>query len=531
MERVLFCPGNRIIAYDWSRGKFGGVRRFSANDDGYREFELYLQKPAFQTVHIVVDLIEEEFHPDTVPHAWGTDRAAVLDRAAKKYFRTSELRSLQVQGRQKGGRRDTEVLISGLGSATILRRWLEILQRVRVPVKGIYSLPLVGQNLLSAMKMDKRRVLLVSQQSPMTLRQSFYDGGKLKLSRLALHRMAREDSSTDVKYVASDVNNTLLYLRSQRLIRRNEPLEVCVIVRDELHESFELGLPGDDLITYSIYRQSDVAKKIGVRSELPTFHSDGIFAHTLLAKSKVENHYGPRDLTRFFRYHIARKAMLVVAVLALFSAGAYVASLYYEVQLLHRYTVETRILKKLYRKHYLERVGQAEAYQLAPDAVKSTVGSINLLRDYAQTTPLPILTEVAGIVTRNSNIQIKRINWLQHPQPTVEIGNNTLRPRSAIRSDLETDAGHFQVASIEGEISDFSDDYRFAMEKFENFVADLEATGSYRFVEIDKTPFNIDSATGVSGDSGTSARENLTTRSTFKLRVTVEMPESEEGEQ
>ena len=41
-ERVLFCPGNRLIAYDWSQGRFGGVRQFRADADGYREYQAYM---------------------------------------------------------------------------------------------------------------------------------------------------------------------------------------------------------------------------------------------------------------------------------------------------------------------------------------------------------------------------------------------------------------------------------------------------------------------------------------------------------
>ena len=266
----------------------------------------------------------------------------------KKFFRTSELRSLQVQGRQKSGRRDLEVLVSGLGNATILRKWMDILERTRVPVRGIFSLPLLGQNLLAAMNMDKRRVLLVSQQSPMTLRQSYYDNGKLKLSRLALHRMAREDSLSDVRYVQNDVRNTLLYLRSQRLLRRNESLEVCVVVHDDLYESFTAAMSDDELITFTVLRQSEISKKIGVKRELPTPFADGLFAHILLAKSRIENHYGPRDLTRFFRYHKVRKGLWLVAGLVLLIGATYTANRYYEVQLLRKYTTETRIHRKLY---------------------------------------------------------------------------------------------------------------------------------------------------------------------------------------
>ena len=384
---------------------------------------------------------------------------------------------------------------------------------------------------VAAMKMDKRRVLLVSQQSPMTLRQSYYDNGKLKLSRLALHRMAREDSLSDVRYVQNDVRNTLLYLRSQRLLRRNESLEVCVVVHDDLYESFTAAMSDDELITFTVLRQSEISKKIGVKRELPTPFADGLFAHILLAKSRIENHYGPRDLTRFFRYHKVRKGLWLVAGLVLLIGATYTANRYYEVQLLRKYTTETRIHRKLYRKHYYERVGQSEAYKLQPDAVKSTVNTVNQLREYAEVTPLPFITRVAETVTRNPNITVSRINWLRYPQPDVQIGNNTVRSRGSIRPDIDIVDHHYQIISVEGRVVDYGDDFRFAVEVFEDFLRDIRSSADLESIDVQKTPFNIDSDTGLAGDSGTSARENLVARSTFKLHATVKQPVAPEDAQ
>jgi len=520
MERVLFCPGHCMIACDWAYGKFGGVRLFSANDDGYREFELYLQGSLYRPIHIIVDLIEEEFHADSVPHAWGSDRVAVLERSMRKFFRTSELRSLQVQGRQKTGRRDLEVLVSGFGNATILRKWLDILQRSRAPVKGIYSLPLIGQNLLSTLKMDQRRMLLVSQQSPMTLRQSFYDNGKLKLSRLSLRRMAHEDNLSDVNYVRNDVNNTLLYLRSQRLLQRNESLDVCVIVNDTAYPDFANGLRGEALVDFSIYHYSEIAKRVGIKGELPGDCADGIFAHVLLDKSKADNHYGSREVTRFYRYHNMRKWLWMAAGIVVLLSSTYVVSRYYEVQLLHRYVRDARIQKKLYRKHYNERVGQSEAYKLQPDALKSAVGTLDKIKEYAAIDPLPLLGELAKILQRNGNVELKRIQWLRHPDPDIVIGNNTMRPRSTIRQDAdETD--HYEVVAIEGEMMSNRNNYRSALERFAFFVEELETMEWFTFVHVVKTPFDIDSDTGLAGDSGTSAQVNIQSQSTFRLRATL----------
>ena len=530
MERVLFCPGNRMIAYDWSGGKFGGTTVFSANESGYRAFEEYLDSSAYVPVNILVDLIEEEFNSDHVPYVWGSDRAAILSRTEKKYFRTSELRTLQVQNRQKTGRRDLEVLVSGLSNASILRRWMEILIKKRIPVRGIFSLPLLGQALLPAIKNDKKRVLLVSQQSPMTLRQSFYDDGYLKLSRLALHRVARDNSVIDVKYVETDVSNTLLYLRSQRLLRRNEALDVCVIVRDELYDAFDVGLKSDQLIHYHILRQSEMAQKIGIKETLPTDYADGLFAHILLKKNQLKNHYAPSDLTRFYRYHIARRALAIAAGLVLLGGIAFAAGRYYEVQLLHSYSGQARFQKNVYKRHYQERLGRAAAYRLAPDDVKSAVKTINVLQSYSQATPLAMLSGFAEIMTPHKNINLTRFYWVKHPKSNVEIGNNAAQLRSVSVGERREREGGFdyQVAIVEGRVAYRNNNYRYAVETFNAFVQDVEKSGQYLDILVLKTPFDIDPSTGVTGDSGTRANVSLATQSTFSLQITIKPQEISE---
>ena len=520
MERVLFCPGNRMITYDWSRGSFGGVRSFSANEDGYREFETYLQDSGFRPVHILVDLIEEEFHQDVVPHVWGSDRAAVLDRALKKYFRTSELRTVQLQRRKKSGRRDHEVMISGLGNVSILRKWIDILQRLRVPVKGVYSLPLIGQGLLPSLKLDKKRVLLVSQQSTMTLRQSFYDHGYLKLSRLALHRMTRDDSISDVNYVETDVNNTLLYLRSQRLLRRNEPLEVCIIVRDELYKSFELGLPGDDLVTFTLLNQDDVSRRIGVTTDLPTTYSDGVFAHTLLSKSQLKNHYGSRSLTRFYRYHTARRALLAASGLVLLGGTAFAGSRYYEAQLLQGYSQDARQQLQQYSAHYEQRIGQAKSHRLSPDAVRASVNTIERLRDFTSVQPMPVLSKFAHVLSNHDNVTVSKIHWLLHPQD-IEIGSSTAQPRSAFSDDFISGKRDFELVQIHGEVISSGNNFRGAVDIFDAFIRDIRATEDYRDVKMLKIPFDVSSETSLSGDSGTLSQQSLAAQSTFLLQLTL----------
>ena len=173
MRRILFFTGQRMLAYHWSANRFRAAHAFEADAQGLDDFERFLQASPRRPVRLMVDVIEEGFRLDTMPRTFGGDRTAVAERMLTRHFRTTEYRSLAVQGREKQGRRDLRVLISGLTNPEMLSVWIETINRNRVPLEGIYSMPLVGEKMLPVLKAQRDNALVITQQSPGAVRQSF----------------------------------------------------------------------------------------------------------------------------------------------------------------------------------------------------------------------------------------------------------------------------------------------------------------------------------------------------------------------
>jgi len=59
-----------MTVFHWSGGKFAGSYYFEPTEQGRGEFLQYLQKTPALPGRILVDVIEEDFRIETIPHCW-----------------------------------------------------------------------------------------------------------------------------------------------------------------------------------------------------------------------------------------------------------------------------------------------------------------------------------------------------------------------------------------------------------------------------------------------------------------------------
>ena len=81
------------------------------------------------------------------------------------------------------GRRDDRILFSAIVRPERIEPWLDALRGHEVA--GIHSLPMVSAGLLPLLGAEAGRVLLATESGEGHLRQTFFEDGRLVLSRLA----------------------------------------------------------------------------------------------------------------------------------------------------------------------------------------------------------------------------------------------------------------------------------------------------------------------------------------------------------
>lgn len=74
---------------------------FDANKEGYEYFDRYLSETLKLPIYLPVDVFEEEFKHDTIPHLFGADRVSTIERKKSRLFRDTPYFYSKILGRNK----------------------------------------------------------------------------------------------------------------------------------------------------------------------------------------------------------------------------------------------------------------------------------------------------------------------------------------------------------------------------------------------------------------------------------------------
>ncbi len=146
------------------------------------------EKPAAwscKRLAVIVDLMEEEYRLERLPHLGGRDREVLWARKRRQLFQDEPYVSVARVGREKTGRRDDRVLFSAIRDAPMFERWLESLASWRIAVTGIWSLPRLSASWRACPLAEGLRVLLYQGGGKIALRQTYHEGGHLVFSRFS----------------------------------------------------------------------------------------------------------------------------------------------------------------------------------------------------------------------------------------------------------------------------------------------------------------------------------------------------------
>ena len=147
-RRLLFIGEDRAMVFHWSKGLSEESYLFENSVDGQELFQRYLTETPKYPTYILTDFAEEEFRQDTIPHVFGSDRTAVIERKLARLFRDAYYSYTQVQGREESGRRDDRVLFSSITRPQLIRPWIASLEENKVPLVSVSSVGLFTEELI-----------------------------------------------------------------------------------------------------------------------------------------------------------------------------------------------------------------------------------------------------------------------------------------------------------------------------------------------------------------------------------------------
>ncbi|MCW5605295.1 MAG: hypothetical protein KIT18_12200, partial [Burkholderiales bacterium] len=310
-DKLLICvSAQQATTAHWRRGRIADCRTFANSEAGLALYREFLATFSDVPVYFMVDAVEEDYRFETLPHTYGSDRAALVGRKLKQHYRNTPYVSAWLQGRDSGKRRDDRYLFSALTNPDLIDGWLQAAAAEELPVAGIYLLPMVSGALLDRLQIKAPNLLLVAQHSG-GLRLAFFRDGQFRLSRLTRPDSIRGENRE--RFVADEISNTRLYLHALRAITLDEHLTVLLLDHgDELVETAQ-GLARDNPSLDCVrLGRHETAAKLGIAEALFEVSPDVIYLH-LLGLHTPQSNLAPASATTGHRRHQARRLMHVAA--------------------------------------------------------------------------------------------------------------------------------------------------------------------------------------------------------------------------
>lgn len=420
MRHIFLFGGYQLKAFALSEGKITHCTIFTADADGLAGFTHYVCARVSRPVRFLVDILEEDFYLDSVPHVIGKDRKELQQRLLNKYQRGAEHRYIAMQGRQAGGRKDDEVLVAGISNSVLLKPWLNILHTSQIALAGIHSLPLYMENILKGGSMQHGTQLLISQQVPGSVRHSLYDNGRLKMSRLAHGQGGEHGSATAVH----EIEKTIQFLENQRLLDTRQDLQLHILGQSAIEEVLQAQAQQQN-------KQSLLGKMQLHPLPEQKGYADRLLVEHLAAQRRPKNHYAHNKDLRIYHYKIAvfflKLLVIFILFLTLCGSGYLVFIEYRQGQSI----AELQAAAQDYRQHYDKRTGALSELQVEAVDIEYSVKTLQQLQQQYSQRPQNFMRALAQASQDFPGVSYRSIDWSVAEVPSLHFTDSLVAPFTA----------------------------------------------------------------------------------------------------
>jgi hypothetical protein len=489
-KTLLFLSADSFHASIWNGGKLGAPQYFSNDSDGREKFSQFLKRHR-NPAYMLVDVIEEDFRLETVPHLIGPARRDLLARKFEQFYRGSPFRQATLLHRQEEGRRDDEMLFSALTNPQRISPWLDALLANQIPLVGIYSLPNISAPLLK--NIDSDHVLLLTWERDAGLRQTYFNNKRLHFSRLIPISGNNEFSES----VATETPRTQQYLKSLSLPPPGEVLDVYIICHANDRVALQTHLEANSDLRYTYLDIQELAKRIRSKNDYTSSDATSLLLH-LLAASPPSSHYATSEHTHFHLMCRLRRMLFGVS-----AAITLVSALWSALAIMHGrdYVAETEPIQMQTERtlQQTQLIQRSFANTNVPAAdMKTAVVMARKLSQYAPP-PEDILRELSLVMDKFDRITLNKLAW------------------QASAADAPPSAYPAQVITFDGSLDGFGTDIRKALDYLDRFQQAIGQRGYT--VRAEKTPYDVSSKGSISGDmQGNNSSAQFTLKITWRQK-------------
>ena len=511
-KRIFYVTSNELTAVFCEKDKIRQLGVYSADPEGFEAFGKYLEQEPDYPSAFLVDVIEEEFRIDTIPHVVGLDRSKLLDRKAAGQFRSTPFRSATIAGREKDGRKDDRVLFSGLTKPEAFEPWLSELRQHKVPLMGVYSVPQVMLQVVKPLKVKHVNTLVLSIQKNRLLRQTFFNNGELKISRLT--PMGSTNVDAYIKSIQNEVERNQRYLGRLQLLAFTEPMHVYFLSEGELLETYSNVCVGNEKLYFHSIDANSMAENSGLKDASLSGRNEDLFSY-ILSKKLPEGNYASKNECSYFSFYKLRRRLIVASALLAIGATTWSVNNAFEGQKLKLQAEAIAMQTQKIRMEYERQAARMPDVPYNPRVMRAAVESDDALAE-RKPAPMQALMLIGQGLIKHSNIELDEISWSSVGEP-VEVTDDMLDENGEVIPELATMSGG--SATIRARLKEFPKNYQMAFKQIEAFIQTLEKNPYIRKVNAVSLPLNTDPEKSLVGESQRLAERPL---ASFELELLMQ---------
>jgi hypothetical protein len=484
-KRILYLTDYELVAYQAAKKNdvLQEVERFQNDESGIAAFTQYLQLHFEVPIFILVDTVHEEYRHINVPHVVGKDRQDLLAHRKHSFFENTPYSYATVQGREKKGRGDDKVLFSAITKPDLLKPWMDAINQTKVPLAGIFSMPLLSEFLLSYFAPHPYTLLVthtpkINLHSTQGLRQNFFVNQKLQISRL----VAINDTDNYIESVIKQIIITQRYLGSIRFLPSSVELNVLLLAQPDYVEKLQAYLQRHSVPEIKITPVScaDFIKNERQSDEIGCLHH---LAGYYLLQNTPHNHYAKSTDTRYFTYHRIRLTLYMLSFILFLSSVGIAGLKSLEIWQIRNQAQLIENQVNIYKK----QINKLRALQ--PDLptdieIIRTVVNYGRILTEQHISPHRILVTLSRPLTQNRLVQLNKLSW-----GVADVEHGLFSKNSKLLEPNEKPY-FIQGLRIHGSIDSKKENYRRAILIYKRFLQGLKQTNQFSEIIEVQPPFD-----------------------------------------
>jgi len=512
VKRILYLSDYQLCVLQANGKSLTEIQRFQLDNNGEAEFANYLSNNPKTPIHWIIDSTQEEYQVLTIPHVVGKDHRDVMNQRMKRLFDDTTYTYGVIQDREKFGRRDDHVLLTGLNNPASLQLWLNLITAFKVPLVGIYSLPLLTEGLLKYL--PKAPYTLLVAQTPQInshtsagLRQSFFVNNKLKFSRLIpLNALEPEEYA---QYVLTQITTTQRYLENARLLpvtENAEPLSVILLTDTAKCEAFQAL--NNDMVTFNkqVLDNHALVRRLGLQFEPESCGEEKLLylhhfvAFQLSRRWYIKNHYAKAAERRYFFYKQVRIAFYITSVLLVLGAVAASAMILKDATGVKQKGEKTAV-RVIKHQAQLELLRQQSPPNLPLDILLiRNIVDIGSHLDALHLLPQEAWYKLSLVLNNHPYLFIEELKWgvgsskkalFQHDANLVTTVDEDGTDELDDLDEFDPDTHFIEGIRLQGKIEPFKGNYQQALYIFNQFIKALREQGEVFWkIEVLIAPYN-----------------------------------------